>query len=152
MDLPEGRILSIDTTARPARAVVEVTSAIQCARCAAGKGCGAGIAAGTGRRRSIDAVLAGNLVVRAGDLVTIELAPDNLLRAAAIVYGLPLTGAVIAAAGAWFAGFGELGAAFAVLVGIAAGATVGRLRLQRAACLRRFVPVVTALADTEATA
>ncbi|MEJ2256970.1 MAG: SoxR reducing system RseC family protein [Woeseiaceae bacterium] len=151
MDLPEGRILSIDTTTRPPCAVIEVTSAIQCARCAAGKGCGAGIVAGGGRRR-IDAVLAANLTVQAGDRVTVELAPDNLLRAATIVYGLPLTGALVGAAGAYLAGFGEPGAAFAVLAGIAAGALVGRLRLQQAACLRRFVPTVTARAREEAEA
>ena len=152
MDLPEGRILSIDATSRPPRAVVEVTSAVQCARCAAGKGCGAGIVAGSGQVRRIDAVLSANVAARAGDRVTIELAPDNLLRAAAIVYGMPLAGAVVAAAAAWYAGVGDLGAACAVLAGIAAGATVGRLRLQRAACLRRFVPTVTALADTDAAA
>ncbi|MEJ2298255.1 MAG: SoxR reducing system RseC family protein [Woeseiaceae bacterium] len=151
MDLPEGRILSIDTTTRPSSAVIEVTSAIQCARCAAGKGCGAGIVAGGGRRR-IDAVLAANLSVQAGDRVTVELAPDNLLRAATIVYGLPLTGALVGAAGAYLAGFGEPGAAFAVLAGIAAGALVGRLRLQQAACLRRFVPTVTERAREEAKA
>jgi sigma-E factor negative regulatory protein RseC len=152
MDLPEGRILSIDTTTRPSCAVIEVTSAIQCARCAAGKGCGAGIVAGSGRRRRIDAVLAANLTVQAGDLVTVEMAPDNLLRAATIVYGLPLSGALVGAAGAYLAGFGEPGAAFAVLAGIAAGALVGRLRLRQTACLRRFVPTVTARAREEAKA
>jgi sigma-E factor negative regulatory protein RseC len=150
MDLPEGRILSIDTAARPPRAVVEVTSAVQCARCAAGRGCGAGIVAATGRRHRVDAVVAGHLTVRAGDRVTIELAPDNLLRAATIVYGLPLAGAMAGAAGAYFAGLDEAAAAFAVLAGIATGAVAGRLRLQRAACLRRFVPTVTARAQQEA--
>lgn len=97
-------------------------------------------------------MVAGNLTVKTGDRVTVELAPDNLLRAATIVYGLPLAGAVVGAAGAYLAGFGDPGAAFAVLAGIAAGAIVGRLRLQQAACLRRFVPTVTARAREEAKA
>jgi sigma-E factor negative regulatory protein RseC len=150
VDRPEGRILSIDTVSRPPRAVVEITSSIQCARCAAGKGCGAGIVADTGGRRRIDAVLAGNLAVRPGDRVTVELAPDRLLGAATVVYGLPLAGAVTGAAGAYVAGLGEPGAAVLVLAGIAGGAAFGRLRLQRAGCLRRFVPIVTGRAKREA--
>jgi positive regulator of sigma E activity len=79
-----------------------------------------------------------------GDQVAIELAPDNLLRASLIVYGLPLLGAFIGAAGAWLSGAGDLGAAITALAGVGVGIVAGRSRLQRSGCLRTFTPVVTA--------
>jgi positive regulator of sigma E activity len=73
----------------------------------------------------------------------IELAPNNLLRASLIVYGLPLFGALAGAAGAWLSGAGDLGAAISALAGAGVGILAGRLRLQRTGCLRAFTPVVT---------
>jgi positive regulator of sigma E activity len=82
--------------------------------------------------------------VREGDRVSIELAPDNLLLAALLVYGLPLTGAIIASAAAWFLGAGDLIAAAMAVVGTGVGMTIGRMRLRKARCLRNFIPTVTA--------
>lgn len=144
MDNPQGRILSVHRHDSPPRAVVEVASSIQCARCAAGKGCGAGLLGGDDRPRRIDALIAQNLDVCEGDHVRIELAPNNLLRASLIVYGWPLLGALAGASAAWLLAKGDLGAALSALAGAAVGVLAGRLRLQRSGCLRAFTPVVTA--------
>lgn len=142
MDAPEGRILSIDANAEPMQAVVEVTAALGCPRCAAGKGCGAGLLLGDNAPRRVEAVVAGNLDLKAGDRVRLELTANNVLRAAAFVYGLPLVGALGAAALAWWWGAGDASAALAALAGAVAGALAGFLRLRRADCLRQFTPTV----------
>ena len=144
MDNPQGRILSIHRDKTPPHAVVEVAASLRCERCAAGKGCGAGLLGGDDRPRRVDALITQDLDLVEGDQVAIELAPDNLLRASLIVYGLPLLGAVTGAAGAWLSGAGDLGAAVTALVGVGVGIVAGRLRLQRTGCLRTFTPVVTA--------
>jgi len=144
MESPQGQILSIHLNDSPPHAVVEVAASIRCARCAAGKGCGAGIFGGDAKPRRIDALIAHDLNLAEGDRVRIELAPNNLLRASWIVYGLPLIGALTGAAGAWLSGTGDLGAAIAALAGAGVGMFAGRLRLQRSECLRAFTPVVTA--------
>lgn len=144
METPQGRILSVQSDAIPPSALVEVTASVSCARCAAGKGCGAGILGGDEKPRQVDALIARGLNLREGDRVQIALAPNNLLRASAIVYGLPLMGAVAGAAGAWWAGLGDLGAAFSALAGVGVGILAGRRRLQRTGCLQMFTPTVTA--------
>jgi len=82
--------------------------------------------------------------------VSIQLAPKNLLRAALIVYGLPLTGAIGASAAAYVLGASDPAAVAMALVGAGLGLLIGRLRLRQARCLRDFTPTVTerlALAD-----
>jgi sigma-E factor negative regulatory protein RseC len=130
--------------------VVEIAAAPGCARCASGKGCGAGVLAGDERPRSVEALIAHGLLVREGDRVSIQLAPKNLLRAALIVYGLPLTGAIGASAAAYVLGASDPAAVAMALVGAGLGLLLGRLRLRQARCLRDFTPTVTerlALAD-----
>ncbi len=77
-----------------------------------------------------------------GDLVELSLPPDNLLRAAVLVYGLPLAGAIGGAALAYGSGLGDAGAALLALAGVAVGLAAGRMRLRREACLRHFVPTI----------
>ncbi len=144
MDSPHGRILAIDNTVVPPTAIVEVLTPVACPRCEAGRGCGAAVLGGGDRRREVAAVLAHRVEVSEGDRVVIELAPRNVLRAAAIVYGLPLCGAVAGAALAYIAGTGDAGAALMALAGAAAGIVLGRRQLRRAECLRQFTPHVTA--------
>jgi positive regulator of sigma E activity len=144
MASPQGRILSIYPDADPPCVAVEIAAAPICSRCASGKGCGAGIFSGDERPRSVDALLARGLAVREGDRVSIELAPDNLLRAALLVYGLPLTGAITASAVAWLLGADDLIAAAMAVVGTGLGMMTGRVRLRKSRCLRNFVPTVTA--------
>ena len=143
MDSPRGQILSVYADATPPYAVVEIAASPGCARCASGKGCGAGVLAGDERPRSVEALIAHGLAVREGDRVSIELAPKNLLRAALIVYGLPLTGAIAASATAYLLGASEPAAVAMALVGAVLGSLVGRLRLREARCLRDFTPTVT---------
>lgn len=147
MDTPYGRILSIHQDATPPHVVVKVVTTLRCARCAAGKGCGAGLLGGDEKERRVDALIAPHLQqteLMAGERVALDLAPNNLLRASFIVYGWPLLGAVTGAAAAWRLGLGDPGAALAALAGLGGGMLAGRIRLGRAGCLRAFTPVVTA--------
>lgn len=130
MDHPRGRVLTVrkDTVS----AVVEVATAINCARCAAGKGCGAGLFGG--RRRRIEAHIAAGIDVHEGDEVSVALAPRRLLNAALTVYGLPLGGALLGAVIAYSLGVGDLFAALAGLAGIAAGIVIARRRAASDRC------------------
>nr|NIO26016.1 hypothetical protein [Gammaproteobacteria bacterium]NIR19183.1 hypothetical protein [Gammaproteobacteria bacterium] len=67
---------------------------------------------------------------------------DTILRAAIYVYGIPLAGAVSAAAAAYGMSLGDLGAAIAAIAGLGAGLAYSRRRLHRADCLREFTPTV----------
>ena len=144
MDSPGGRVLTIHNDSSPRHAEIEVVSAPRCARCASGKGCGAGFGDGDARPRRIDALIPAGFEVEVGDQVSIELAPDSLLGAAFVVYGAPLAGAVIGAGAAYLYGFGDLGSALLALAGLAAGMLIGRSRLRRDQCLRRFTPTIVA--------
>ncbi|MGB5448698.1 MAG: SoxR reducing system RseC family protein [Woeseiaceae bacterium] len=142
MDNPRGRVIAVTGYAPAPQALVEVDASVSCARCAEGKGCGAGLLGRTSGSRRIDALIAGGLTVSEGDDVRIELAPSNLLRASMIVYGLPLSGALLGAALAYFVGLGELYAATASIGGILAGLVLARLRLRKTSCLRQFTPTI----------
>ena len=72
--------------------------------------------------------------------MSIELAPGNVLRAALLVYGLPLAGAAAGAALAYAMALGDGGAAATALGGLVAGAVVGRHRLTDDSCIARFTP------------
>jgi sigma-E factor negative regulatory protein RseC len=148
MQHPEGQVLSIDASADPAHAVVEVAAAFRCERCASGKGCGAGLLAGDAAPRRVEALIARQLDLHVGDRVRLELAGDNVLRAAGLVYGLPLGGALAGAGLAWWSGAGDAAAALAATVGALSGIATGRRRLRRAACLEQFRPIVTARLGT----
>ncbi len=142
MDNPRGRVIAVTGFDPAPHALVEVDASINCARCAEGKGCGAGLLGRTSGSRRVDALITRGLQVREGDEVRIELAPGNLLQASVIVYGLPLAGAVLGAAVAYFFGLGELYAAMAALGGILAGLILARLRLRRSGCFRQFTPTI----------
>ncbi|MDX2412561.1 MAG: SoxR reducing system RseC family protein [Woeseiaceae bacterium] len=125
------------------RAVVEVKVAASCPRCASGKGCGAGIfAANGGAAQPVEASVREGLNLSEGDVVEISLAPDNLLQAAIIVYGLPMLGAIAGATLAYAFSLRDSVAAMAALIGMAAGLVVSRWRVRQTSCLRNFVPVV----------
>lgn len=90
----------------------------------------------------MEALIPDGLDVKEGDVVLIELAPRHVLRAAVIVYGLPLAGAAIGAAVAYTAGLGDAGAAALAILGLLTGLYAGRRRLERQTCLAEFTPVV----------
>ena len=93
--------------------------------------------------RRVEAMIASGVTVQQGDEVFISLEPKNLLQAAMLVYGMPLSGAVLAAIAAYGLGLGDLAAALTALAGMGAGFFLARLKLQDSRCLRQFVPTVT---------
>jgi len=142
MENPRGRVIAVNCVEPSPHALVEVDATISCARCTEGKGCGAGLLGGDAGPRRVDALIGSGLTVNEGDEVRIELAPTNLLQASAIVYGLPLSGAVGGATLSYLMGFGELYAALTALGGILAGLYVAYLRLRGSKCLRKFTPTI----------
>ena len=142
MDNPTGIIRALVTGASGTRAIVDVDVSTACPRCAAGKGCGAGLLVGSSRLRQVEASFSASLDLAEGDNVEIALTPNNLLQAALIVYGLPMLGAVTAAGFATVMALGDAAAASAAIVGLLSGLVVSRWRLQHAACLGNFVPRV----------
>jgi len=140
----QGRVLSVSAAGPRSYATVAVKAEVACARCAAGKGCGAGIFGSSEQDRRIDALVMPGVDVHEGQQVSVELEARNVLRAAAIAYGMPLAGGVLGAAIAWWSGSGDAMAAGLALIGIAAGILAGRWRLGRETCLRQFTPVVRA--------
>jgi sigma-E factor negative regulatory protein RseC len=142
MDNPHGRIIELIPDAEPPRAVIEVVSAMQCPRCAAGKGCGAGLLGGDERPRRVDALIPGDLEVRDGDMVWLDLSSQDLLHAAIAAYGAPLAGILVMASGAYVAALSDLQAILVTLLGGFTGAVAGRVYLRRRRCLRRMTPRV----------
>lgn len=142
MTHPQGTIIEIIRDGRGARAIVDVRAEAVCARCAAGRGCGAGVFGARRGTRRLEISVDKALELVAGDTVSIELAPGNVLGAALVVYGLPLAGAATAALLAYALGLGDAGAALLALGGLCAGALAGRRRLRRAGCLARFTPTL----------
>ena len=138
MEQSRGRILSIHPDS--ASATVEVAAGSVCARCAQGKGCGAGVFGSDQGARRFDAPIVGNMVLHVGDEVQIELAPQSVLQAAALVYGVPLVVALVASGFALWMGASDGVSVLMVLAGIGGGVLVSRRQLQGAQCLRRFTP------------
>jgi len=142
MDNPTGIIQALVTDAHGTRAIIHVDVSTACPRCAAGKGCGAGLLMGSNQIRRVEASFNASLELAEGDNVEIALTPKNLLQAALIVYGLPMIGAIVAAGVAYAMELGDAAAAGAAIVGLLGGLVVSRWRLQHAACLGSFVPRV----------
>lgn len=141
MDSPVGRIVSI----ADGYATVSVDAAEICARCAAGKGCGAGLLTGSNRTRLIEVHLSPGSGLAAGDEVKLTLAPAHLLRAAVLAYGLPLGGIVIAPGAAWFLNqsLNDHTAIALAIGGLLIGGLFGRHFLNKDACLKNLVPTVS---------
>ena len=142
MQNPHGQIVSISDDRSQRQVIVAVDAAAVCERCESGKGCGAGLLGKQAGARRLEASVVENLDIGLGDLVSIALEPRNVLRAAIIVYGYPLSGAVLAAFAAYAAEFGDIAAALAALCGLVVGILVARARLGNSRCLRDFTPVV----------
>lgn len=144
METPRGRIIELHENADPPHAVVEVLGSLRCARCAAGRGCGADLLGGEERVRRVDAIIRDNLELRTGDRVQVALAPKEVLQGAVIAYGTPLLAILVAVALAYLAGWSEPVSVIAALVGMTIGIGSARIYLGRRRCLRQFMPVVTA--------
>ena len=124
-------------------ATVEVESPVSCRRCASGRGCGAGLLA-SGRPGTIDVNIPPGMALRRGDAVRLVLDSRQLLRAAMLAYGMPLTGLLLFAAIAALVspGAGDAGMAASGLIGLLAGFLFSRWRLRSARTCGRFVPVI----------
>jgi len=143
MDSPQGKILSFVDDAPGRRAMVDVGASAACPRCAAGKGCGAGLFATQNERRCLEALIPDGLHCAVGDIVEVSLTTDNVFRAALVVYGLPMSGAIVAAAIAFALALTDSAAVAVALGGLMLGLAIARQHLNRLACLRRFVPTIS---------
>jgi sigma-E factor negative regulatory protein RseC len=141
MEQSRGRIISVADDL--SHATVEVNTAVFCSRCASGKGCGAGIFGSDRGPRRLDAPVIGPLELREGDEVQIELAPQSVLRAALLVYGIPLAVMVLVTAIAYLSQLTDAEAVLALIAGITVSVIVSRQRLRRSNCLRQFTPAIT---------
>ncbi len=141
MESPVGRIVSL----ADGHATVSVDAAAICARCAAGKGCGAGLLTGSNRSRLIEVQLSPGLGLNAGDEVKLDLAPANLLRAAFLAYGLPLGGIIIAlaVAGSFDRTLDDQLAVVLAVGGLVGGVLLGRYYLNKDGCLKNLVPTIS---------
>ena len=125
---------------------VSVDRGIICSRCAAGKGCGAGLIGTSSKTITLSIPLAGNTDLREGDEVRLTMEPIHLMRASLMVYGLPLVGAVAALSAAWLIS-GPMSDGESILVaaaGLLIGLGIGRYQLNRDECLAQFVPRIAA--------
>ena len=140
MQSQQGTVIALESGADGLRALVEVDMAVACPRCTAGKGCGAGLS--LARNRRVEARVPPGASIHTGDSVELAMAPSNVLRAAGIVYGLPLAAAASGAAIAYLLGLGDPAAALAAVAGLAAGLFLAKRRLR--GCLKDFTPQVIA--------
>jgi sigma-E factor negative regulatory protein RseC len=138
MNRPEGTVVATGA----GFATVSVEAAAVCARCAAGRGCGAGLLQ-KGRTRVMQVGIAAGLELEAGDRVRLELAPDRLVRAAWLAYGLPLCAMVLAVALAArvLAPAQDFALVMVGALGLLVGFFAGRRKLAGGDCLRRLTPV-----------
>jgi sigma-E factor negative regulatory protein RseC len=138
----EGHVVSVRSDDSGTRAVVEVDSLVVCERCESGRGCGAGLLGREPGDKRVEALVAQDLDVQSGDIVSIVLAPRNILRAAVIVYGYPLFGAVSAAIMSYAIGLGDAYGAITALTGLVSGVLLAKFRLRSTRCLREFTPTI----------
>ena len=144
MEQARGRIAAIHED----RVIVEVDTASFCSRCSTGKGCGAGLLGADRGPRQIDVALPDGARFGEGDEVTLELAPQSLLRAALIVYGVPLLVVAIVSAAAVLLGWSDLVSVVVMFGAAVLGVAAGRRRLRRTNCLKQFTPVIGGQAGT----
>ena len=140
MESAIGRI----STLRDRIATVVVESPVACKRCAAGKGCGAGIFQDTGKPHEIKIEIPAGMCVSDGDTIELTIGRKFLLRAAMLAYGLPLLAMVGFLGLAWMvAGNPGDGAGIVIAVsGLLVGLLIGRQILDRESICEQFVPSV----------
>lgn len=127
------------------RARVQMSDRSGCPRCAAGKGCGAGLFGSTREPVALTVAVAEGLHIAAGDRVTLSLAPADLVQAALFVYGAPLGGMLLGAATAWLL-MDPLTDALALgfsAFGLLAGGMIGRILARREGCMSRMSPSIS---------
>ena len=136
---------AIVTSVSGKHAIVRAGSMV-CARCAAGKGCGAGVFGAGGKAREMTVTVADGLRVAPGDPVILSLRDSSLTRAAWYAYGLPLAGLLSASALAALLGADDAAALLSGAAGLAGGLIAGRWLGRRQDCVSRMRPVISAIA------
>ena len=138
MESAKGLVKSIDNGV----ATVTVESAPVCARCSAGKGCGAGLMSGAPTAVELELSVPIATILQPGDTVQLLVSPSWLMRAAFLAYGLPLLCTVLAAGAAWLSGVAvsDLAAAGISLLGLLGGILLSRHLLDRYGLCDRFEP------------
>ena len=147
MTSPVATVLSVAGN----EALVEVTDRNVCPRCAAGKGCGAGIFGVERDPVSLTIRIDDGVRISAGDQVRLSLAPAELVWASVYAYGAPLAGLLLAA-GFAFLLVDPLSDLLAVLVsigGLLGGGVAGRMLARRNACVSRISPSIAGLANVD---
>ncbi len=145
MESAIGRISALDEQV----ATVVVESPVACKRCAAGKGCGAGIFPDGMRKREISVAIPEGMSVREGDAIKLTIGPKFLLRAAMLAYGLPLA-CMIAFLGLTWMLTGNPGDGPGIVIailGLAVGLFVGRRILNQQSICDQFVPTIVSDSD-----
>lgn len=145
MQSPLGKIVSIDG----GTATVAVERNAACARCAAGRGCGAALLGGTTQPALLEVSLSARDRYKEGDEVRLTLEPSHLLRATMLVYGLPLLSLVLMLVVGWLImkPLSDPAAIAFAAAGLAAGLLASRWQLGRHDCLRQLVPKIAGVAD-----
>ena len=145
MDSAVGKIIAIG----PGGATIEVARTAACSRCAAGKGCGAGLLGSSRASALLEVPLSPASDLCEGDEVRLALEPAHLLRATMLVYGLPLLGIVLSLTAGWLISrpLSDAVAVIYAVAGLAAGLYAGRRLLSRHECLTQFIPSIEGRAD-----
>lgn len=138
MEQARGRITAIHDD----RVTVEVKSASFCSRCSTGKGCGAGLLGADRGPRHVDVPRRGDDNYSIGDEVILELAPQNVLHMALIVYGMPLVTVALVGILAMILGWSDGPAVLMMLGAVTITIAIGRRRLRRSNCLKQFTPTI----------
>lgn len=122
---------------------LRVDAGAACARCAAGRGCGAGVF-GTGRTRELELARPATAQFVPGDRVTLALPARRLLRASLLAYGLPLLTllAVPLAAEHAFGPYPDAWLAALAAAALGLSLVAGRRLLARDRCLSTLVPEI----------
>lgn len=139
-DTPEGVVVAV----RPGLATIRIDESFACPRCAAGRGCGAGVFA-RGGSRLVEVRPPPGVSLRVDQPVCLSLEPRFLLQAAWLVYGIPLFALLTAALAADYFMPRETSDAAALAMaaaGLLCGGWWARRRLRRLGCAGRFVPSV----------
>lgn len=121
---------------------VSVASPVSCARCEAGRGCGGGLLGSGKAERQVDIRIPEGMSLKAGDRIRLVISSQQLLNAAALAYGVPLAGLLVAAGAGWLLTGDDLLSALTGAAGLIAGVWTSRWHVAAQSMCDRFVPII----------